>query len=137
MSFSLHSSTENFGGGRRSWSVGSNSRISLSDPEKSSIGLMSLKVSASPSSRNHLNESRWIEMRSGSGRTSSRLANEKRSLDAERVGKAYSWGRSDEGKAVKARRIRVEEAVDACEDTTAKPSVGRRANKGKNSCRAA
>ena len=54
MSFSLHSSTENFGGGRRSMSVGSNSRISLSEPEKSSIGLMSRNVSASPCSRNQL-----------------------------------------------------------------------------------
>ena len=41
MSFSLHSSTENFGGGRRSASVGSNSSSRLSWPVKSSIGLMS------------------------------------------------------------------------------------------------
>src|SRR3974390_422012 len=87
MSFSLHSSTENFSGGRRSWSVGSNSRMSLRDPEKSSMGLMSRKVSARPSSRNHRKESRCTAMRSGSGRTSSRLAKEKRSRDAERVGK--------------------------------------------------
>src|ERR1700739_1951862 len=96
MSFSLHSSTENFGGGRRSRSVGSNSRISLSDPEKSSIGLMSRNVSARPSSRNHLNESRWIEMRSGNGRTSSRWAKEKRSRDAERDGKGLLL--DDEGR---------------------------------------
>ena len=41
MSFSLHSSTVNFGGGRRSGSVGSNSSSRLSWPVKSSIGLMS------------------------------------------------------------------------------------------------
>ena len=45
-----------------------------------------------------MNESRWMEMRSGSGRTSSRLAKEKRSRAAGRDGKAYSsqwqgeWG---------------------------------------------
>ena len=58
MSFSLHSSTENFGGGRRSWSLGSNSKMSLSEPEKSSMGLMSRKASAKPLSRNHWKESR-------------------------------------------------------------------------------
>src|SRR5581483_7975740 len=79
MSFSLHSSTENFGGGRRSGSVGSNSSSRLSCPVKSSMGLMSLKVSARPRSRNHWNESRWMATRSGRGRASSRLANEKRS----------------------------------------------------------
>ena len=79
MSFSLHSSTGNLGGGRRSGSVGSNSSSRRSWPVKSSIGLMSAKVSARPWSRNQWNESRWMAMRSGSGRTSSRLANEKRS----------------------------------------------------------
>src|SRR5438105_6146411 len=87
MSVSLHSSTENLGGGRRSWSSGSNSRRSFRLPVKSSIGLMSRKVSARPLSRKSLKESRWMAMRSGSSRTSSRLANEKRSLDAERDGK--------------------------------------------------
>src|SRR5579863_6642694 len=96
MSFSLHSSTENFGGGRRSMSFGSNSRISFREPEKSSMGLMSRNVSASPWSRNHLKESRWMEMRSGSGRTSSRLAKEKRSRDAERDGKGLLL--DDEGR---------------------------------------
>ena len=48
MSFSLHSSTENFGGGRRSSSSGSNSSSSWSVSVKSLIGLMSRKVSASP-----------------------------------------------------------------------------------------
>src|SRR5580658_8272890 len=90
MSFSLHSSTENFGGGRKSWSVGSNSRMSLSEPEKSSIGLMSRKASAKPLSRNHWKESRCTEIRSGSGRTSSRFANEKRSRVTGRDGKDYS-----------------------------------------------
>src|SRR5664279_1617903 len=86
MSFSLHSSTENFGGGRRSGSVGSNSSSRLSWPVKSSIGLMSLNVSASPRSRNHLKESRWMATRSGSGSASSMLANEKRSGLLDRVG---------------------------------------------------
>src|SRR5580704_8276721 len=79
MSFSLHSSTENLGGGRRSGSAGSNSSSRLSCPVKSSIGLMSPKVSARPRSRNHWNESRWIATRSGSGSASSMLAKEKRS----------------------------------------------------------
>src|SRR6202790_4245539 len=87
MSFSLHSSTVNLGGGRRSGSSGSNSRISFNDPEKSSIGLMSRKVSANPFSRNHRKESRCIEIRSGSGRTSSKLANENRSRVTGREGK--------------------------------------------------
>src|ERR1700683_1333238 len=90
MSFSLHSSTENFGGGRRSWSLGSNSKMSLSDPEKSSIGLMSRKASARPLSRNHWKESRWTEIRSGSGRTSSRFAKENRSRVAGRDGQDSS-----------------------------------------------
>src|SRR5579875_767128 len=91
MSFSLHSSTENLGGGRRSGSSGSNSKINLSWPEKSSIGLMSRKASASPLSRNHLKESRCTEIRSGSGRTSSRLAKLSRSRCAGRdADKDYS-----------------------------------------------
>src|SRR5438477_12369192 len=87
MSFSLHSSTENFGGGRRSTSVGSNSSSRRSCPVKSSIGLMSRNVSASPLSRNHWNESRWTATRSGSGSTSLRFAKEKRSLVVVRAGK--------------------------------------------------
>src|SRR5437879_5999938 len=87
MSFSLHSSTENLGGGRRSTSVGSNSSSRRSWPVKSSMGLMSRNVSASPFSRNHWNESRWTATRSGRGRTSSRFAKEKRSLVAGRAGK--------------------------------------------------
>src|SRR3984957_2802634 len=79
MSFSLHSSTENFGWGRRSTSPGSNSNSRLSWPVKSSIGLMSENASASPRSRNQRNESRWTETRSGRARTSSRLAKENRS----------------------------------------------------------
>ena len=76
MSFSLHSSTENFGGGRRSSSSGSNSSSSCRVSVKSLIGLMSRKVSARPCCRNHSNESRWMAIRSGSSRTSSRFANE-------------------------------------------------------------
>src|SRR6516165_2001282 len=95
MFFSVHSSTENFGGGRRSRSSGSNSRINFSEPEKSSIGLMSRKVSASPFSRNQRNESRWMEIRSGSGKTSSRLAKEKRSRVTERDGKGLLLGLSE------------------------------------------
>ena len=56
MSFSLHSSTENFGGGRRSSSSGSNSSSSWRVSVKSLIGLMSRKVSARPSCRNHSND---------------------------------------------------------------------------------
>ncbi|CAB4766841.1 unannotated protein [freshwater metagenome] len=48
MSFSLHSSTVNLGGGRRSSSSGSNSSSSWSVSVKSLIGLMSRKVSAMP-----------------------------------------------------------------------------------------
>ena len=76
MSFSLHSSTENLGGGRRSSSSGSNSSSSCSVSVKSLIGLMSRKVSARPWCRNHSNDSRWMAIRSGSSRGSSRLANE-------------------------------------------------------------
>ena len=53
MSFSLHSSTENFGGGRRSSSSGSNSSSSCSVSLKSLIGRMSRNVSARPWFRNH------------------------------------------------------------------------------------
>src|SRR5579863_10062390 len=79
MSFALQSSIENFGSGRRSTSVGSKSSFRRSWPVKSSIGLMSAKVSASPRLRNQPNESRWTATRSGSSRTSSRFAKEKRS----------------------------------------------------------
>jgi hypothetical protein len=48
MSFSLHSSTENFGGGRRSSSSGSNSSSSWRVSVKSLIGEMSRKVSLRP-----------------------------------------------------------------------------------------
>src|SRR5258708_37848460 len=90
MSFSLHSSTLNLGGGRKSMSSGSNSSSRRKVPVKSSIGLMSRKVSAMPRSRNQAKESRWMEMRSGRGRTSSRLANEKRSRVVGRDAKVYS-----------------------------------------------
>src|SRR5205823_13101997 len=55
------------------------------------MGLMSAKVSASPLSRNHWNEARWMEIRSGRGRTWLRLAKEKRSRATER-GKATPQG---------------------------------------------
>ena len=87
MSFSLHSSTVNLGGGRRSGSLASNSSSRRSWPVKSSMGLMSLNVSARWTSRNFLKESRWTAMRSGSGRTSSRLAKVNRSRATERAGK--------------------------------------------------
>ena len=76
MSFSLHSSTVNFGGGRRSSSSGSNSSSSWSASEKSLIGLMSRNVLARPSFKNQSKLSRWIAMRSGSSRGSTRLAKE-------------------------------------------------------------
>src|ERR1700722_1978701 len=87
MSFALHSSIENFGGGRRSGSVGSNSSSSRNWPVKSSIGLMSANVSARPFMTNQSKESRCTEIRSGSGKTSSRFAKEKRSGVRERDGK--------------------------------------------------
>src|SRR5439155_18606099 len=58
------------------------------------MGLMSANVSASPLSRNHWNEARWMEIRSGRGRTWSRLAKEKRSRATER-GKATPQGAND------------------------------------------
>src|SRR5579863_7064783 len=87
MSFALHSSMENFGGGRRSGSLESNSSSRRSWPVKSSIGLMSAKVSARPSDSNQSKESRWTATRSGNVSTSSKLANEKRSGVRERDGK--------------------------------------------------
>src|ERR1700688_580110 len=94
MSFSLHSSSGNLGGGRRSGSDGSYSSSRLSWPVKSSIGLMSANASARPLSKNHRKESRWMAMRSGNRRTSSRLANEKRSglLDREGNGRLLPGG---------------------------------------------
>src|SRR5580658_5754519 len=94
MSFSLHSSSWNFGGGRRSGSDGSYSSSRLSWPVKSSIGLMSANASARPLSKNQRNESRWMAIRSGRRRTSSRLANEKRSglLDREGNGRLLPGG---------------------------------------------
>src|SRR5205814_8130368 len=54
---------------------------------ESLIGLMSRNVSASPWWRNHSKDSRWIAIRSGRGRASSRLANEYRCREAVREGK--------------------------------------------------
>src|SRR6476619_1662195 len=84
MSFSLHSSTENLGGGRRSSSSGSNSSSSWSVSVISLMGLMAWKASARPRWRNQSKESRWMAIRAGSSRTSSRLANEYRSREAGR-----------------------------------------------------
>src|ERR1700683_2449401 len=94
MSFSLHSSSWNLGGGRRSGSDGSYSSSRLNWPVKSSMGLMSANASARPLSKNQRNESRWMAMRSGKRRTSSRLANEKRSglLDREGNGRLLPGG---------------------------------------------
>src|SRR5436853_3350480 len=96
MSLSLHSTTENVGGGRRSGSDASNSSSSRSWPVKSSIGLMSRKVSAKPVSRNQRNESRWTAIRSGRGRTSSRLEKETRSRMAGREAKNHSFTSASE-----------------------------------------
>src|SRR5215212_5137109 len=90
MSFSLHSSTENLGGGRRSSSVGSNSSSSCNVSLKSLMGEMSRNVSARPWLRNHSKLSRWMAMRSGSWSGSARLANEYRSRMVERAGNGYS-----------------------------------------------
>src|SRR5690625_4460565 len=76
MSRSLHSSTVNLGGGRRSSSVGSNSSSRFRVSLKSVIGEMSRNVSASPFSRNHSKDSLWMAMRSGRDKASSRVANE-------------------------------------------------------------
>src|SRR6476469_273824 len=91
MSFSLHSSTENFGGGRRSSSSGSNSSSSCRASLKSLIGEMSRKVSARPSLRNHSKLSRCTAIRSGSSRGSARLANEYRSRRVEREATITPW----------------------------------------------
>src|SRR5579875_2243384 len=104
MSFSLHSSTENLGGGRRSGSDGSNSSSRLSWPVKSSIGLMSANASARPLSRNHWKESRWMAMRSGRGSASSMLAKDTRSglRDREGNGQLLPFGRgAGDGRSVR------------------------------------
>src|SRR5438874_9437450 len=79
MSLSRHSSSECLGGSK-TCSDSSSFRV----PVKSSIGEISARTSAMPSSRNHWNESRWTAMRSGSSRTSERRENERRSRDATR-----------------------------------------------------
>src|SRR5581483_10610696 len=80
MSFSLHSSSEYFGG-----SNSGSASSSFREPVKSSMGEMSVRVSAIPSSRNHLNESRCTATKSGSGMTSRSFANEKRCRAARRA----------------------------------------------------
>jgi len=76
MSFSLHSSTVNLGGGRRSSSSGSNSSSSWSVSVKSLMGLMSWNVFRSPWCSSHSKESRWTEIRSGRGSASAIEPNE-------------------------------------------------------------
>ena len=90
--------------------------MSFSDPEKSSIGLMSRKASARPLSRNHWNESRCTEIRSGSGNTSSRLAKEKRSRATGRDSKDYSL---EGAGATEARQVAALETRDANRQGTA------------------
>src|SRR4029079_1986073 len=80
MSRSRHSSSECLGGSK-TWSVSS----SLSWPVKSSIGEMSRKTSATPSSRNQRNESVCTSMRLGSSFTSRSFEKERRSRDARRA----------------------------------------------------
>ena len=131
MSFSLHSSTENLGGGRRSSSFGSNSSSSRSVSVKSLIGLMSRKVSASPLSRNQRNDSRWMAIRSGSGSASSRFANEYRSRM--RVGKEVLLRVGREGECAGTRRAaeptrKVGEAEP--EDARRTSILGRRGKQG-------
>src|SRR5450756_133208 len=69
MSFSLHSSTVNFGSPKKCL-PNSTAMVCV----KSSMGEMSLNISARPSSRNHSNDSFWMAMRSGTGSTSGILA---------------------------------------------------------------
>jgi hypothetical protein len=77
MSFSLHSSTVNLGGGRRSSSFGSNSSSSWRVSVKSLIGEMSRKACRpGPCSRNQLERLSLDGDQIGSSRTSSRFANE-------------------------------------------------------------
>src|SRR6476469_7823965 len=104
MSFSLHSSTVNFGGGRRSSSSGSDSSSSWRASEKSLIGEMSRKVSASPALRNHSKLSRCTAMRSGSSNGSTRLANEYRSRETEREATATPSQRTGGGSAAALRQ---------------------------------
>src|SRR5205814_1889464 len=78
ISFSLHSSSEYFGG-----SNSGSASSSFREPVKSSMGDMSVRVSAIPSSRNDLNESRcrathnplWylLQLDGGAGRLELRL----------------------------------------------------------------
>src|SRR4051812_17603615 len=58
------------------------------------MGLMSRKASARPFSKNHEKESRWIEIRSGRGSTSSSALNENRSRD---VGRSVGVEREGKG----------------------------------------
>src|SRR5882724_1647316 len=104
MSFSLHSSSEYFGGSN-SGSASSNFR----EPVKSSMGEISVRVSAMPSSRNHLNESRCTATRSGSGMTSRSFANEKRCRAARRAKASLltkTRGRPSRGEEVKGTQRR-------------------------------
>src|SRR6516225_6333250 len=70
------------------------------------MGLMSLNASARPLSRNHWNESRWMAIRSGSGRASLMLAKETRSglRDREDNGQ-HLQGEEEDGRVRKGLRV--------------------------------
>ena len=61
-------------------------------------------------------ESRWMEIRSGSGRTSSWLAKEKRSRTAGRDGKGLLLKRSERGSREGARHSRQKDGVRKAEE---------------------
>src|SRR5436190_9266438 len=79
MSFVRHSSSEYFGS-RNSLEMNFRSRFF---PVKSWIGEISRKSSCRPSSQNHLKESSWVWMRSGSGSTSGSEAKSRRGRTAD------------------------------------------------------
>ena len=76
MSFSLHSSTENFGGGRRSSSIGVELELELQRLGEVLDRDDVAERFGEPSLRNHSKLSRWMAIRSGSSSGSARLANE-------------------------------------------------------------
>src|SRR6516165_6857401 len=69
------------------------------------MGLMSLKASARPLSRNHWNESRWMAIRSGRGSASVMFANETRSglRDREDNGQLLPGGKRRAGAVLRGR----------------------------------
>ena len=88
MSFSLHSSTENFGGGRRSSSSGSNSSSSWRVSVKSLIGRDVAEGLREALLRNHSKLSRWIGDQVRQREGSSMFANDSDRGWCERVGNA-------------------------------------------------